>query len=65
MLYVKLDKPTSLPLSFLNNSYHEGGGRKKQIKEHAGRQTRKSGRGEKNGGEQVAGNSFKYQGHLK
>lgn len=61
MLYVKLDKPTSLPLSFLNSSYHGVVGRKKQIKQHAGRQdTRKKWpRGT------CGRNSFKYQGHLK
>lgn len=35
-----------------------------ETNEHAGRQTR-SGQGERNPGEQVSGNSFKYQGHLK
>lgn len=60
MLYVKLHKPTSLPLSFLNNSYHRVVG-KKQIKQHAGRDTRKKWPRKRIGGR----NSFKYQGHLK
>lgn len=62
VLYVKLEKPTSLPLSFLNNSYHwvmgEG-----EAKKAACRQTdtRKKWPKRRTGGR----NSFKYQGHLK
>lgn len=60
MLYVKLHKPTSLPLSFLNNSYHRVVG-KRQIKQHAGRDTRRKWPRKRTGGR----SSFKYQGHLK
>lgn len=61
MLYVKLDKPTSLHLSSSNNSYHGVVGRGKQTKQHAGRRdTRKKWPRRRTGGR----NSLKYQGHL-